>query len=197
MLTSKKLLPAALATVIAGAVASFPAMAAFEYDEPRNEYERIELIDRLIVEKQFKDALEQIDLALQANPRNVQLQFKQAVIYSRMGRNRRAKEAFNNLIRQYPEIVEPYNNLAAIYASEGNLSKARELLNRAITVNPNFSMSYENLGDLEMQGKTPDTKAALNYYEKAAALAPQDRVLSRKLRAFKKYIEENSKGQSK
>ena len=147
--------------------AALPAMAAYEYDEPRNETERVALIDRLIVEKEYRDALKQIDLALKANSRNVQLQFKRAVIYSRMGNNRRAKEAFNDLISRYPEIVEPYNNLAAIYASEGNLSKARDLLNKATTVNPNFAMSYENLADLELQSPDPDLNMALQNYEKA------------------------------
>ncbi len=193
MLKSQKLFCAAAVAVMLGAAASLPAAAAYEYDEPRNETERIALIDRLIVEKEYRDALKQIDLALKANSRNVQLQFKRAVIYSRMGNNRRAKNAFNDLIARYPEIVEPYNNLAAIYASEGNLTKAKEWLNKAITVNPNFAMSYENLADLELQSKNPDVNAALANYEKALALAPEDRVLARKVRTFKKYLEEQRK----
>ena len=76
MSNRKKLLTYSIAAIMFGAAASFPAMAEFEYDEPRNETERIQLVDRLIVEKQFDDALKQIDLALKANPRNVQLQFK-------------------------------------------------------------------------------------------------------------------------
>ena len=139
MSNRKKLLTYSIAAIMFGAAASFPAMAEFEYDEPRNETERIQLVDRLIVEKQFDDALKQIDLALKANPRNVQLQFKKAVVYNRMGNRRVAKTLFGDMIDKYPEIVEPYNNLAAIYAAEGNLDKARELLTQAVTLNPNFA----------------------------------------------------------
>lgn len=192
MFKLKKLLPYTMAAILLSATASLPAMAAFEYDEPRTENERIELIDRLIVENQWRDALKHIAQALKHNPQNVQLKFKRAVIYSRMGDNPTAKRYFNELIRFYPEIVEPYNNLAAIYASEGNLVKARELLLQAVTINPNFSMGYENLGDLALQGKNPDTAQALQYYEKAASLAPDNKVLARKLKAFKKYLDQNS-----
>ena len=54
MFTLKKLLPYTMAAILLSATASLPAMAAFEYDEPRTENERIELIDRLIVENQWR-----------------------------------------------------------------------------------------------------------------------------------------------
>lgn len=191
MFLSNKLLTASLLAFMLGAATSLPAQAAYEYEEPKSDAERIQLIDRLIVEKEWRDALKYIALALEDNPSNVQLKFKRAVIYSRMGDKPSAKRYFNELIRDYPEIVEPYNNLAAIYALEGNYSKARALLNEAITVNPNFAMSYENLGDLALQGKQPDVKKALQYYEKALSLTPDDKPLSRKIRALKKRLEEN------
>ena len=43
MSNRKKLLTYSIATILLSAVASFPAMAEFEYDEPRNETERIHL----------------------------------------------------------------------------------------------------------------------------------------------------------
>ena len=189
MSNRKKLLTYSIAAIMFGAAASFPAMAEFEYDEPRNETERIQLVDRLIVEKQFDDALKQIDLALKANPRNVQLQFKKAVVYNRMGNRRVAKTLFGDMIDKYPEIVEPYNNLAAIYAAEGNLAKARELLTQAVTLNPNFAMGYENLGDLALQGRHADEQKALEYYEKALSLTPRDKPLSRKVKALRDRLQ--------
>lgn len=188
MPTCKKLLSYSIAAIMLSAAASFPAMAEFEYDEPRNETERIQLVDRLIVEKQFDDALKQIDLALKANPRNVQLQFKKAV-YNRMGNRRVAKTLLGDMIDKYPEIVEPYNNLAAIYAAEGNLAKATELLTQAVTLNPNFAMGYENLGDLALQGRHADEEKALQYYEKALSLTPRDKPLSRKVKALRDRLQ--------
>ena len=73
MFKLKKLLPYTMAAILLSATASLPAMAAFEYDEPRTENERIELIDRLIVENQWRDALKHIAQALKDNPQNVEV----------------------------------------------------------------------------------------------------------------------------
>ena len=60
MFTLKKLLPYTMAAILLSATASLPAAAAFEYDEPRTENERIELIDRLIVESTLPKRLNTI-----------------------------------------------------------------------------------------------------------------------------------------
>lgn len=190
MLRSKKLLSYGLAAVLFTSAANFSLAAPFEFDEPRNETERLQLVDRLIVEKQWGDALKQMDLALKANPKNVQIQFKRAIVYTRMGQRGKAKQALTELINRYPEIVEPYNNLAAIYASEGNYTKATALLTQAVTLNPNFAMGYENLGDLALEGRHADPQKALQYYEKALSITPNDKPLGRKTKALKAELEE-------
>lgn len=190
MLNIKKLLPYGLAVILLSSAASFSLAATFEFEEPRNETERLQLVDRLIVEKQWDDALKQMDLALKANPKNVQIQFKRAVVYTRMGQRAKTKQALTDLIDRYPEIVEPYNNLAAIYASEGNYTKATALLTQAVTLNPNFAMGYENLGDLALQGRHADAQKALQYYEKALSITPNDKPLARKTKALKAQLEE-------
>lgn len=190
MLNIKKLLPYGLAVILLSSAASFSLAATFEFEEPRNETERLQLVDRLIVEKQWDDALKQMDLALKANPKNVQIQFKRAVVYTRMGQRAKAKQALTDLIDRYPEIVEPYNNLAAIYASEGNYTKATALLTQAVTLNPNFAMGYENLGDLALQGRHADAQKALQYYEKALSITPNDKPLAKKTKALKAQLKE-------
>lgn len=190
MLNIKKLLPYGLAVILLSSAASFSLAATFEFEEPRNETERLQLVDRLIVEKQWDDALKQMDLALKANPKNVQIQFKRAVVYTRMGQRAKAKQALTDLIDRYHEIVEPYNNLAAIYASEGNYTKATALLTQAVTLNPNFAMGYENLGDLALQGRHADAQKALQYYEKALSITPNDKPLARKTKALKAQLKE-------
>ena len=45
---------------VLGAATSLPAQAAYEYEEPKSDAERIQLIDRLIVEKEWRDALKYI-----------------------------------------------------------------------------------------------------------------------------------------
>ena len=46
-------------------------------------------------------------------------------------KNDEAKRVFEQLIREYPEIADSYNNLAVIYAGEGNLGRAQDLLELA------------------------------------------------------------------
>lgn len=189
MKTLPKMLAMGAAAFMACAAATFPAQASVEYEEPRNEAQRITLIDQLIDDKEWREALKHIAIALKENPQNAQLKFKRAVVYTRMGDKPTAKRLFREFIDRYPEVVEPYNNLAAIYASEGNLEAARDLLTQAVTINPNFALGYENLGDLALEGKRPDKRAALRYYEKALSLTPKDRRLTRKVENFKKQLQ--------
>ena len=119
------------------------AIAATPFDEPTNETERAELIDRLMKERSWNDALAQIEKGLAVNPMSAQLKFKRAVVFERKGNIPRAKALLEDLIEAYPEIAEPYNNLAVIYANEGNTTRAQGLLQKAVTINPRFGLAHE------------------------------------------------------
>ncbi len=54
-------------------------------------------------------------------------------------------EAYESLIKNYPQQVELYNNLAVLMAKEGDLDAAREYLEQAIHVNQVYATVYENL----------------------------------------------------
>lgn len=152
------------------------ALANEIFEEPATETERAALIDRLIVHKDYKNALAQVAEGLKVNPKSAQLKFKQAVIYERSGQTTRAKALLEDFIDSYPEIVEPYNNLAAIYAAEGNIDRALTLLNQAVTINPRFALGHENLGDLYLQ-------KAIAHYKNAVKGQPQNSRMNRKLKA--------------
>ena len=83
------------------------------------------------------------------------------------------KRVFEQLIREYPEIADSYNNLAVIYAGEGNLGRAQDLLERALMNNASSVTTYSNLGDIYA------AKAA-DMYAKAARLAPKNGRLKEK-----------------
>lgn len=165
------------------AVSLFAGTSAWslEYEEPRTQDERSQVIDRLIAERDYQTALKELEIGLEINPTNAQFKFKRAVIHARLGHFERARVLFEDMITAYPEIVEPYNNLAALYAQEGNYAQAKKLLERAVTVNPNFAMGYENLGDLTLAINPQDKSKAREYYRQALAITPNDKRIATKL----------------
>src|SRR5881396_2576276 len=89
---------------------------------------------------QHAQALERVNKALAAKPRDPQARFLKAVILTEQGSTKEAIEIFTKLTQDFPELPEPYNNLAAIYAA-----------------------AYENLGDVY-------AKLASQAYDKALQL---------------------------
>ena len=61
------------------------------------------------------------------------------------GKTTEAIEAYESLIKSYPQQAELYNNLAVLMAKEGDLDAAREYLEQAMHVNQVYATVYENL----------------------------------------------------
>ena len=110
-----------------------------------------------------------------------QLRFIRGVILSDLKRNKEAKEAFEELIREYPEIAEPYNNLAVLYAGEGNLGRAKELLEQALSNNAKSFTTYNNLGDVYLA-------LAAQSYGEALKLSPKSKNTKTKLETIRELI---------
>ena len=83
-------------------------------------------VSQLINRGKYADAMNLADKELAANPQNVNLRFLRGVIFMETKKNDEAKKVFEQLIREYPEIADSYNNLAVIYAGEGNLGRAQD-----------------------------------------------------------------------
>jgi tetratricopeptide (TPR) repeat protein len=108
-------------------------------------------IDKSIEQKNWNDALKQLDTRIASNPRDAQAQFKRATVLAHLNRDDEAISAFVALTQTYPELPEPYNNLATLYAKHGRYTEAREALETAVKANPNYGLAYENLGDLYLR----------------------------------------------
>lgn len=134
----------------------------------------VEEVRRLAREGQTTKALARADEALAANPRDAQLRFVRAVLLADLKRTAESKAAFEQMIEDFPELPEPYNNLAAIVAAEGRLARAEQLLKSALDANPTFATAHENLGDLYL-------RMAADSYAQAAKLAPANRGVAAKL----------------
>jgi thioredoxin-like negative regulator of GroEL len=115
---------------------------------------------RLFKAGQPQQALERVNKALAAKPRDPQARFLKGLILAEQGNTKEASEIFLRLTQDYPELPEPYNNLAVIYAAQGQYDKARAALEQSIRTHPSYATAYENLGDVY-------AKLASQAYDKA------------------------------
>src|SRR6267378_619296 len=103
---------------------------------------------KLLKAGQSQQALERVNRALNANPKDPQARFLKGLIFTEQGKQSDAIEIFTKLTQDYPNLPEPYNNLAVIYASQGQYDKARTALEQSIRTHPSYATAYENLGDV-------------------------------------------------
>jgi len=167
---------ALLAAALQPAAAQQPVPAQ---SVPAPASDRVELSDLQEVQKlmaagQFKPALARADAHLAKNPRDAQMRFVRGVILSELKDTAGAREVFERLTEEYPELPEPYNNLAVIDASQGQLQRARTLLETALAIRPDYVTALENLGDIYLQ-------LGVDAYQRAAKLQPSNRNLGNKL----------------
>jgi Flp pilus assembly protein TadD len=122
----------------------------------------------------LKPALARADTHLAKNPRDAQMRFVRGVILSELKDTAGAREVFERLTEEFPELPEPYNNLAVIAASQGQLQRARTLIEAALAIRPDYATALENLGDIYLQ-------LGVDAYQRAAKLQPGNRNLGSKL----------------
>jgi tetratricopeptide (TPR) repeat protein len=132
---------------------------------------------------QHSQALERVNKALKAKPRDPQARFLKGIIVTEQGNSKEAIEIFTKLTQDYPELPEPYNNLAVIYASQGQYEKARAALERSIRTHPSYATAYENLGDVY-------AKLASQAYDKALQLDSSNSGAKNKLSLVRELVRE-------
>ncbi|MBS1209597.1 MAG: hypothetical protein H6R19_1995 [Proteobacteria bacterium] len=102
----------------------------------------------LLQQGQQSQALDKVERALAANPKDRQARFLKGVILAEMNKLDDAAAVFIKLTEEAPELPEPYNNLAVIYAQQKQFDKAKAALEMAIRTHPSYAVAHENLGDL-------------------------------------------------
>jgi len=105
-------------------------------------------VSQLIKQQHFEQALQSVDGLLEAQPREQQALFLRAITLQRLGRIDDAIATYQLLIREYPDLPEPYNNLAVLYAKQGQQEKARDVLVNALKTHRSYATAYENLGNI-------------------------------------------------
>ena len=136
---------------------------------------------RLLKAGQHKQALESVNKALRAKPKDPQARFMKGLILTEQGNSKEAIEIFTQLTKDYPELPEPYNNLAVIYASQGQYDKARAALEQSIRTHPSYATAYENLGDVY-------AKLASQAYDKALQIDSSNAAAKNKLSLVRELV---------
>lgn len=126
-------------------------------------------------------ALENIEVAIKANPRDARARFLKGLILTELNKPNEAIAVFTALTVDYPELPEPYNNLAVLYAAQGQYDKARGALEMAIRTHPSYAVAHENLGDVY-------AKMASQAYDKALQLDRANAAAQTKLALIKELF---------
>ncbi len=111
----------------------------------------LDAIKQSIQVGQFDQALKLVQQERQAFPKDVQVQFLEAVILAQQGQHERAIDAFKKMTEAYPDLPEPYNNLGVLYASKGRLDEARSAFDKAILTHASYAAAHKNLSDVQAQ----------------------------------------------
>lgn len=167
VLLSAALQPAAAQQPLPAQSVPAPASDRVELSEPQQ-------VQKLMAAGQLKTALARADAHLAKNTRDAQMRFVRGVILAELKDTTGAREVFERLTEEFPELPEPYNNLAVIHASQGQLERARTLLEAALAIRPDYATAHENLGDIYLQ-------LSVDAYQRAAKLQPGNRNLGNKL----------------
>lgn len=173
------LLAAALPPAAAQQPLPAPSVPAPAND--RVELTELQQVQKLMAAGQWKPALARADAHLAKNPRDAQMRFVRGVILSELKDTAGAREVFERLTQEYPELPEPYNNLAVIDASQGQLERALTLVEAALAIRPDYATALENLGDIHLQ-------MSVDAYQRAARLQPANRTLGNKLKLSRELL---------
>jgi protein O-GlcNAc transferase len=114
-------------------------------------------------------ALEELELAIAAEPDNVSLLLNRAAVLSSHLRFDQAEQDLRRALR-FGETAETLTNLGMVLSKVGRAKEAVEPLRRAVDLAPNNAAAYYYLA--EVYNRLDQLPAALAAYEQAAALQP-------------------------
>lgn len=116
------------------------------------------------------EALAIAEKALKEKPTDPQMRFLKAIILTEQNKTNEAIEVYTGLMRDYPELPEPYNNVAVLYNLKGQPELSKVALESAIRNNPSYAVAHENLGDIYIQLATVSYKNAQKLGVNSASL---------------------------
>lgn len=127
-------------------------------------------------------ALASVSEYLVNNENDANGNFIKGLILTELKRTHEAIDVFLDLIRRFPSLPEPYNNVAVLYASLGEYQQSKQYLEKAIATNPTYATAYENLGDIH-------AKLASMLYDRSLQINNDNATALSKIRAIKNIFD--------
>ena len=127
--------------------------------------------DELRAIKDYLDAIDYFQAALNKDPRNAVIENKLGLSYLAMQKYALAGKCFRNATRMDRNYAEAYNNLGAIYYFQKSYAKAIRQYETAIKLRPESATFYGNMGAAYFAKKQPEQ--AMIAYIHALQLDPE------------------------
>ena len=133
---------------------------------------------KLVQQGQIKAAQAPLDSYLKSAPQELRGRFLQGVVLIQLGKLDEATRLYQDLIEEFPQHPEPFNNLAVLYGMQGQYDKARAVLEMALHTHPSYAVAYENLGDVYSRMASQAYEKALQLDNKKPAKEPNLKLLN-------------------
>ncbi|HEX4911993.1 MAG TPA: tetratricopeptide repeat protein [Permianibacter sp.] len=133
---------------------------------------------KLVQQGQIKAAQAPLESYLKSAPQELRGRFLQGVILIQLGKLTEATRLYQDLIEEFPQHPEPFNNLAVLYGMQGQYDKARAVLEMALHTHPSYAVAYENLGDVYSRMASQAYEKALQLDNKKPAKEPNLKLLN-------------------
>ena len=130
-------------------------------------------VNELLRNGRFAEATAKADQYLAKNPRDPQMRFLKGLIQQDAGKLTEAIATYTQMIEDYPELPEPYNNVAALYAGQGQFDRARAALEMATRTSKTYAIAHENLGDVYARLASQAYSQALQLDAANSTIAPK------------------------
>ena len=133
---------------------------------------------KLVQQGQIKAAQAPLETYLKSAPQELRGRFLQGVVLIQLGKLNEATRLYQDLIEEFPQHPEPFNNLAVLYGMQGQYDKARAVLEMALHTHPSYAVAYENLGDVYSRMASQAYEKALQLDNKKPASQPNLKLLN-------------------
>ena len=122
----------------------------------------------LAFDQRYGESRLALDPFLQQEPDSLRGRILDGILRVYEGERDRAIGIFHELVREFPESFEAYNNLAVLYVDQGRLEDARGVLLAFLERRPE-AVGYQNLGDIYVRLARRAFARALELEQKRAA----------------------------
>jgi tetratricopeptide (TPR) repeat protein len=123
----------------------------------------------------FEKALEQADILLESDPRNMSFRNLKAVALSKIGDFEKAIVLYREVLNENPGYSRVWHSFGHTLKTAGQTEQAIEAYRRSIALEPNYGEAYWSLANLKTFRFTPEEMQAMRGQLQRSELSDEDR----------------------